>query len=97
MRKEELSEKARRGDAVRGRAGSLERHKSFFDFLCSELSGPQITVIGRRLRLAQIMITNTLSGCLLSVLAQRAVDWTQQQRWDPKEVTEAGSGKTLEE
>lgn len=44
------------------RSDSLKRYKTMFDFLCSELSALQNDLTGSELRLAQIMISNTLSA-----------------------------------
>lgn len=44
------------------RSDSLKRYKAMFDFLCPELSALQNNLTGSELRLAQIMISNTLSA-----------------------------------
>ncbi len=44
------------------RSDSLKRYKVMFDFLCSKLSALENNLTGSELRLAQIMISNTLSA-----------------------------------
>lgn len=44
------------------RSDSLKRYKGMFDFLCPELSAPQNNLAVSELRLAQIMISNTVSA-----------------------------------
>lgn len=44
------------------RSDSLKRYKGMFDFLCPKLSALQNNLTDSELRLAQIMISNTLSA-----------------------------------
>lgn len=55
------------------RSDSLKRYKDMFDFICLKLSDPKNNLTGSELRLAQIMISNTLSA--------------QRGRWEEIEVS----------
>lgn len=66
------------------RSDSLKRYKGMFDFLCPKLSALQNNPSGSELRLAQIMISNTLSA---RAGRQVEIEVRQVQRQSHKVVT----------